>query len=319
MHQTGLGPGIGKIFYVAKTDSAFYQKLLDDGNVGEANIFTSVKAAHDTTTASRNDIIFVLPGAYDELAELAWNKASVHMIGLGGPNMRGDWSEYNSVVYTDTTAQNYTVNITGANCIFQNLTLENYGNHADNYAAMQVNKYGCFFKNVAFHGAMAALQYADSDCGSLSIGGSGMYPYFEDCIIGQDVWGALATDGSAHLRFAATSGRPNNGHFRGCQFVSNSTTVTTALVRITNQSAWGRGWVFEKCIFRNWNDDDENLNQVFNIAAGAQNQKRSILLKDCAAYGFDEWQDIDTTIVLSNMGVATAGGGLHIEPTATIS
>jgi len=318
MGATGLGPGIGEIFYVASTSSAYYQKLLDDGNVSEGNIFTLPSAAFAAATASRNDIILVTPGAYAETSELAWNKANTHMIGLGSPNVGGDYSEANCAIYTSTAAVNYTVNLTGANCMFRNLVFENLGAATTNLASFYINKYGAFFKYCAFHGAMVSAQVASANCGSLSIGAAGMYPHVEDCIIGQDVWSAMATANAAHLLFMSTGGRPNGGLFKRCQFVSTSITATTSLVRINTTTATGRGWLFRDCTFQNFNDTQTNLNQVFSIVAGAV-QKGAVLLHNCSAYGFDEWQDNDTDVVNSTMGVATAGGGLHIEPTATIS
>jgi hypothetical protein len=60
------------------------------------------------------------------------------------------------------------------------------------------------------------------------------------------------------------------------------------------------------------------LNQVFYNPAGMETT--NILLQDCAAYGFDEWQDSDLgTMYESNMPVATVGGGLAKEVTAVVS
>jgi hypothetical protein len=319
MAETGLGPGIGNIFFVSGATSQYRQKLVDDGNVAEGNMFTLPSAAEVPCVAARNDVVLVMPGAYAETAETAWDKANTHMIGLGGRNIGGDYSEPNVVWHTQTAAVAQVATVTGQNSMFKNMVIENSANDSGNSAAMTLNIYGCNFDNVAFHGNMQSKQNDKDTCASLKIGAAGMYPHFRDCIIGQNVWGARAAANSGALWFAS-GGRPNGGKFTNCEFLTVGTTATVALVAIPAATSTGRSWTFKNCVFEHFdgNAAGGTINQAFYIVSGAV-QMNTILLHHCSAFGIDEWQDGDETVVLSTSGVATVGGGLAIEPTATVS
>lgn len=317
MHQTGLGPGIGSIYYTAKTDTAFYQKLLDDGNIAEGNLFALPSKALNGATASRNDIIFVLPGAYDEDVEIAWSKANTHLVGLGGPNTGGDWAEPNVVIYTDATTVASVITVTGANCMFLNATVSNYGDATACLRAFTLDKYGCYFRNMAFQGVMTAGSDGEVEACSLGIWGDAFNPIFDNCIIGQDVWDVRTAAGSGMLNFGDTGGRPSGGWFRNCRFLSNSATAAVAMIRIKISASIGRSWLFDGCEFSNWNEAGTKLTKV--IYQGGAAQKTAIRLKNCAAYGFSKWTDVGYGSIMSCNPVATVGGGLEIEPTSTVS
>lgn len=316
-----LGLGCGNIYYMvtAKTTAnLYYQKLIENG-ISEGDIFTSLATAYAATTAGQNDVIAATPGAYDETTELAWSKANTHLVGLGGPNTGGDWSEPNVVIYTDSITVASVITVTGANCQFYDVTISNYGNNATCLTPFTLNKYGCYFKNVTFQGNMTTNQNTTIAAASLYIGTNGMYPIFDNCVIGQDVWGTRSGANSGQLRFTGT-GQPNGGLFRNCRIVSRSVAATCAAVSFAANGAIGRGWVWDNCIFSNeYATPFTQLNNVFydNDLAG-----QTLLLKDCVALGYAEWQaggaGVDRRI-FSNMGVATSGGGLVIEPTTTIA
>jgi len=317
------GIGMGKAHYVvpASSSTSKYRDWLVANGVNPSDIYATVTAGEDATTAYRNDVVFVFPGAYDEAAEIAWDKPQTHLIGCGGPNSLGDFSEANVVIYSDTITVASIITVTGQNCIFENFTVSNYGNNAACLTAFTLNKYGCYFKNVTFQGNMTTNQNTTVAAASLYIGTDGMYPIFEDCVIGQDCWGTRSGANSGQLRFTGT-GQPNGGQFKRCRIVSISDVVTCAAVALPANGAIGRGWVWDNCVFQNLSPAGAawaNCNNVFydNDAAG-----QTLLLKDCVGMGYAEWQAGGASAdrrIFSNMGVATAGGGLNIEPTATIS
>lgn len=317
MSTLQLGPGIGDVFYLVVSGSAYHVWLLNQKVSGD-HIFTTLAAAYAATTASRNDVILAFPGAYVQTAELAWTNAHTHLIGLGGPNIGGDYSEPNVVFYTTTANVASVLTVTGAYSQFHNFVVENNKDDADNLTAATINIYGTRWKSVAFHGNMQSTQNATAVCASLYIGAAGMYPLIEDCIIGQDVWGERAAANSGVLRFSSTGGRPNGGIFRRCQLLSTGSTVTCAMVAIPAATSTGRGWLFDQCTFQHFNDAGVSLNQAF-YSVGAGVEKHTMLLHQCSAFGIDEWQDANDDVVISTMGVATVGGGLHIQPTATVS
>lgn len=83
----------------------------------------------------------------------------------------------------------------------------------------------------------------------------------------------------------------------------------------------GRSWVFEDCVFSNFDSRSTvgtNCNEVFHIkTAGAS---WPVLLKGCAAFGYDRWTDQSANYqVKGNMPVADDGGGLCIQLDETVA
>jgi len=314
MGTLGVGPGIGEVHFLVKVDSAYYSWLRDDMRVNPSLIHYSLADGEDALTAARNDCLLVYPGAYDEAAELAWDKANTHLIGLSGPNVYGDWSEPGVVLYSDETDCASVITVTGANSQFHNFVVSNYGANAACLTALTVNKYGCRFKNIGMQGNMTSEQNAVAAAASLYIAGAGMYPIFEDCIIGQDVWGERAAANSGVLRFSS-AGRPNVGLFKNCKFLSRSITATCAMVAVPTNTFIGRSWLFDNCHFSNFYDGSTNLNQVFYTVTGTQ--KKTIQLKNCSMVGFDSWQDGDFEVVFGDAPIADVAGGKMLEPSET--
>jgi len=319
MSETGLGPGIGELQYVAlaAASTSQYRTQLQSMGVDEISLLPSVAEAK--MVAYRNDVMLVAPGAYAETAEIAWDKQASHIIGMGGPNTHGDYSEPNCVIYSATITVASVLTVTGNNCQFVNITVSNAGNNAACLTALTANAYGGSYRGCSFQGNMAANQLSTVAAASLYVGGAGMFNHFIDCQIGNDQWGKRSGANSGQVRFTGTV-QPNGIIFKGCRVVSWSATTTCAAVALPANGAVGRGLTWDNCTFYNLNDPSwTNMSNVFydNDAAG-----QTIILKDCAAYGYAEWQALGAGVdrrIFSNMGVATAGGGLMIEPTATIS
>ena len=280
----------------------------------------AVLNAYNATTAYRNDVLLVAPGAHALTAELDWTKSNTHLVGMAGPNALSDYSEPGVSIYTITANVAQTVDLTGNYCQFRGANFTNNCDDADNLAAFNVNGYGAYFKNCSFHGIMGSTQGSTVVCASLYIDSLGSGYRFDDCVIGQNQWVVRTGALQGHVRYINTSGTSSaNGRFNDCTFLSASETVTSAMVAIPHVLATDRFHLFNRCVFTNFSVNwGIRLNQVF-YNAGAM-QTTDILLKDCAAYGFDEWQDSDLgTMYESNMPVATVGGGLAKEPTAVVS
>lgn len=308
-----LGIGCGDVKYVvaAKASTDLYYEKLRKNGIEDGEIFTTVAAAEDDCTAAQNDVVAVLPGAHLESAELDWDKDSTHLIGLGGINTNGDWSEPNVVIYTTGTAVANTIHVTGKNCQFMNFTVSNYGNNAVCLTPFKLDAYGCYFANVTFQGNMTTNQNTTVAANSLDLAGGAMYPIFDNCTIGQDVWGGRSGANSGQLRFTGTV-QPNGIWFRGCRIVSISNTATCAAVALPANGAVGRGLLFQDCVFQNLHTSHTDLTHVFydNDDAG-----QTIMLKNCAAMGYSQWQSKDRRI-FADMPITGTGGGLCLEPTA---
>ena len=320
-----FGPGCGKIHWMvsAKNESTnAYYKYLHDNGVSDNDIYTTLATAYAAATGSRNDVIAVFPGAYDETATLDWTKDNTHLVGLGGPNTRSDYSEKNVVIYTDTTEVDYTIHLTGDHCVFLNIGINNAGNHASNYGPLYVDGYGNYFENVSLIGNMTANQLADDDCASLHIGTNAHNCKWINCDIGEDCWGKRSAAHSGQVSFIGS--QPNGGLFENCFFRSESQTATVAMVTVYKAAAGtthiGRGWVFKNCIFNNFDSrtaTGTNCNQVFDMhdATGSW----PILLHNCSAYGYDRWTDQTAYVIKGTMPVADDGGGLSIALDETVA
>jgi hypothetical protein len=320
MAQSSLGPCIGDLFYVCPVDSSTSQYRSALEKMGVTEFYTTLAAAYADTVTNRNDIILVAPGAYDEAATLDWTKDNTHLIGLGGPNTRADYSEKNTVIYTDTAAVDYTIHLTGDHCQFINIGINNAGENAGNFSPLYVDGYGNYFLNVTLIGNMTEQQLADNDCASLTIGTNAHNCVWERCVIGEDCWGARSAAYSGQVSFIGS--QPNGGVFKDCLFKSQSATAAVAMVTVLKGAAGsthiGRGWIWDNCVFFNHNNTDQSdLNEVFYSDDGAGFWAQN--LHNCSAFGFAEWSTNDTTIVRGTMPEAVDGGGLEKQLTDTVA
>jgi len=308
-----LPPGMGDAIFVATAGSA-YETWFKRMGVDSDHLKNTVLAAYTAATASRNDVICVAPGAHLQAAELAWAKAQTHMVGLGGPNQLGDYSEPNVVVYATAITVANTINITGANCQFHNVNFQNAGANAACVSAVKLDKYGCYFKNVRIAGTMAGTQAAQALACSLWIRGAGMYPIFENCVIGHDVWTARSGANAGVILFNQSNTQVNGGLFKNCQILSVCETATGAFVSVVGNNVLGRGWVFDNCIFNNYTTGT-TMNQAFYQSAANSIYDRAVLLKDCIlnTKGCDCWQDSDYGNIYGNQPATASTGGLVAE------
>ena len=226
MTQTGLGPGIGQIKYVAAATSATsqFRSQLEANGVSSGDIFTSLSAAEAATVAYRNDVVLVAPGAHVETVELDWDKAWTHILGLSGPNNWGDYYEPNATIYSVTTDVVNVLHVTGACAQIQNLGINNAGANAACETPLLVDIYGCYFKNVGLMGNMTTEQCADIDCCSLRLYTNAHTAIFENCSIGQDVWGIRTMANSGQV--IVDGSQMNDVLFRNSIFRSICDTAT---------------------------------------------------------------------------------------------
>jgi len=320
MTVTGLGPGLGEFFWVAPTDSAtsqFKAELLDMLGVG-TQIYATPTAAEAAMVAYRNDVMLIAPGNYVQTAEIDWDKAYSHIVGLAGPNTGGDYGDEVGVnLYTTTASVAQLLDISGKGSRIINIGVDNNGANAANVAAVKLDAVGLFIKGCTFFGNMNDTQGASANCASVIVKADAMYPLIEDCVIGSDCWGTRSGSNSGQILFNE-AGQPNNGVFRNCIIRSLSVTAATCMVAINPYNAIGRGWVFDNCGFLNsaqsGGGQGTQLNQVFYWASNDAGIE--IILHNCYASGADEWQDTDAGKIMADMPIVGLGGGLVREPTA---
>lgn len=315
MSETGLGPIIGTINYVAPTAAATsqFRTQLEDMGINSGSIHTTLAAAYAKTVTRRNDIIIIAPGIYTVTTELAQAKDNVHMIGSNAGLPHGDWTLTSGcpVFTTATVTQANILNLTGERNTFRNIIFENYGANAACLNAVTVNGYGNSFYNCGIQGIMAATQVDTAAACSLNIAAGGYYSYFEDCLIGSAEWAVRTSTTQGQLRFTGTTGGgPAHGHFHNCVFRSISATAGVPMVYIVGNVGAGRSWRYTDCLFYNFASDYTAMTAVFSAPAGSMNVSTHILER-CTAVGYTEWQVRDFAgWVVGAMGTTADGGGL---------
>jgi hypothetical protein len=131
MSTIGLGPGIGEVHYACKANSAYYAWLRDDLREEPAYIHYTIADALANTTASRNDVVVILPGTYAESVAVA-SLNSTHLIGFSA----------NSVIIAPTASHALLVGADGTasstmtNSLIKNITFYTPSTSNPTYAAL---------------------------------------------------------------------------------------------------------------------------------------------------------------------------------------
>ena len=233
-----LPPFNGNQFWVDET-------LGSDGNTGgPTDPFKTLTQALAKCQNNNNDVVY-LTGTVHVTATVAWNKSRTHLIGLA-PQLKSEARA--RISQTGTTVFTPLVNVTGAECIFQNIgAFHGFADLTNQICwaeAGQRNQYN----NCAFLG-MANATGGASQTGSRSltvggVGGNGENT-FTDCIIGLDT----ITRSAANASLEFINGTPRNV-FRNCIFPC-LTSSASALFVLATASSMDRFQLFDNCAFIN--------------------------------------------------------------------
>lgn len=300
MGELGLGLSIGNIFYVAEAASGMEQNLKDNG-VPDSEIYHTLLSVEDAMVAGNNDVAVVAPGTYTETVETDWDKRYCHMVGLGGPNIRG-YDTYGTQFYTTTATQAAVIHISGQRCQFHNVTFANNGDNAACLTAVKIDGYGIRLKGVQAIGMMAATPAATALCSSLEITDLGSYLEAENCIIGSTEWTTASAATAAPIYFSAPSGtQPQDGRFYNSKIQAiigaNAQPLIYAL-----RTGIGRDWVFDRCLFYAFATNHVyTCTQVLSIASGTA-MSHDLLFQDCVGMNV-------TAFKTASNGCTWASGG----------
>jgi len=313
-------PVLGKLHFAClagSSTSLFEEWMRTEMDIPADLIFMGATApalAFEAASANRNDAVLIFPGAYQIASELAWNKDRVHAVGMGGPTSFNDYSEANVSIYTTEAGVAETVDLTGDHCQFQGINFANNGANTGNLAAFNVDGYNAQFSGCSFHGAMNTTNCVAA-AAALYIDGLGSWYQFKNCVIGDDNWFIRDSANSGQLAYVQTVSAlcSQHGKFEDCRFRLASETDTVAMVRQADQYGVDRIHEFIRCSFTNHSVNyGATLNQVFYNPPGMITN--SILLRDCIASGFTEWQTTDHGLMYQgNQPTAVKNGGLAVE------
>jgi hypothetical protein len=315
MSTLQLGPGIGDVFHLVVSGSAYHTWLLNQRIAGD-HIFTTLAAAYAAMTNRRNDVLLVYPGTYVVTASLTWANDFCHMIGLGGPNQRG-YDTYGTQFYSTTITVAQIINLTGKRCQFHNVTFANNGANAACLSAFKVDGYGAFLKNIQAIGMMAATQCDTTLANSLDIAAGASYLRAEDCIFGTTEWAVQGSNTNAPILFSNTNGAtmPQDGKFTNCKIQSQIAAATRPLIHVGNHAGVGRDWIFDRCEFYAFSDNHAvACAQV--ITDPGNPMTHDILFKDCHAFNVTAYRTAsDGCTWASGGGAAAAKTGVAVVTT----
>lgn len=300
-----------------------------DGNDGKAitRAKKSLAAGYALLTANKNEVLYVLPGASANVltAEFDWTKAYTNLIGLGGPNNQARGTRLTSLAYRGGCIISSTaitvasvLHLTGDRCTFSGIIFNNGGANAACLNAVKVAAVGDTFLGCTFQGINNTEQDIVT-ASSLDIANGCHAPYFEKCIIGANTFTFTRTAAGGHLYFSNAVGgaAPQNGVFKDCMLLSRSETAACPMVYFNpaTTASIDRLWLFDNCIFENFSTALVAMTAVF-LPLDSGGSAHNILLKNCAAFGYTEWCQTDTSpaFIQASMPITGLGGGLSRYP-----
>lgn len=174
-------------------------------------------------TASKGDIIYVMPGHAETTTAIALDVAGVKIIGIG----RGR----NRPTFTATTAATDLINVTAANCWIENVRL--VGAASGNTALLDLAAADFTAKNVSLEPAATPLMAVTAAAGSARA-------TFEDC-----VWQTSANGPDCAIDVETSDS--DNWIVRRCLFNAIPNGWDLGVIRANADAAVG--WLIEDCTF----------------------------------------------------------------------
>jgi len=319
MTQTGLGPGVGELHWVAPAKSStsqFRTQLQRWGVEQNYKIHTSVVAAEAKTVANRNDVMLVMPGKYTGTgaAPLTWSKDYTHLLGLGPPPKR-EYGGRGVVIRTTSTDGVFAALNTADLCQFHNVAFQQWGEDADCLTAFKEQGHMNTYKGCHFFGQIRDDTIALTTSSSLEIGGAiqaGSADQFIECIIGGS-GGAKRTAINGTLLFSGEQvGKGVDMQFKDCQFMSWIENANPCAVLVAESVGTDRLQLFDGCTFYNFRQSHgaTEPSYVFRYAnsVGGQASHDIILKGGCSRLGFGAWAK-DNNYIFSSDALGVTNGG----------
>lgn len=330
MGMAGLPLTTGNVYWVAPASGS-------DGNTGSADSpFATLYRGHAACTSGNNDVVVLVGnGAASGSARLStalaqtidstvtagtlvWSKNATHLVGMAAPTMVAQRARIAppSGVYTVTTfgSANF-VTVSGAGCIFQNISLFNgFSTGGANQICWTDTGSRNFYNNVDFGGMGDAGSAADTGSRALKIGSGGSGEHtFVGCTIGLDTVDRSVANAS--LEFAGAT--PRNT-FIGCVFPMRATAAGVLSILCTGAAAIDRWQMFKNCWFLNAMSSGATAQTVIASMTSAS-PGGYLVMDNCAFVGntSTNWGDTNALANTYVMGATPTAGtnGIAINPT----
>jgi hypothetical protein len=285
--QSGLGPGVGDVFFLCPADSSTIQfkKWLMTQGVDETHYDTSIDTLYARMANGRNDVLVVFPGSHAPGAAFTWSKSYTHMIGACTPIITGQRSR----IVSSGNAMSPLFTLSGSGCIVKNIMFSNDGAHATTAAiCLTVSGDRNYFENVTMRHT-SATAIVDNSLRELVLSGSNGENYFYKCTIGYDSNDAVAGD-FVIIDYQGTGA--SHDTFDQCIILGYGSQDGLFVKQAANATT---GWtLFRNCDFiNNILGSMDALTQGFSIAGG----NGYLFLRNCNVHGAGAFETSDSGLL----------------------
>lgn len=235
--QGTLPPFAGNAFWVDGTNGS-------DGNTGgPQDPFKTLTQAQNACLAGNNDVVY-FSGTFSPTATLTWSKNNTHLIGLDldGPFPSPTISVASAAATTGAFSP--LVNVTAANCIFQNFSVVAGINQAATQVAWAEAGGGNSYININLNPVANATAGAQAGSRALTIASAGCY--FQNCVIGND-FVVRATGTNSNVTILAGAG---STYFKGCWFPMWSSVAANTFI-VAGATTLTGNIILDQCILTN--------------------------------------------------------------------
>ena len=322
MTQTGLGPGVGELHWVAPASSAtsqFRTQLQRWGVEQNYKIHTDPIVAEAAMESYRNDVMLILPGAYNTEGDFTWSKHNSCLLSLGHPikNWYGDGGAV-TIRNLEATDAAYGMLNTGNYCKFINTHFDNLGENAACVCSVKDQGRDTHYHSCLIGGhvrsqqagaAAAAAMWVDT---STTAAGHGLL--LKDCVIGYS--GSYTRSSSNTLLLFGATGSVSAGTnvtIDNTVFNSRSKVAGCSAIKFAANNTVDRMFLIKNSAFYNFydaNDITSTLTEVINDDCATTHK---VLVQNSHQTGWASWEGTRNTVHLTQANAAGGSGIATVE------
>ena len=236
---SGLGIGMGNVFYVCPSTSAC--RLLWTSRIYGEQLFTTLEAAYAKTATNRNDVIVLSPDTHALAEGLTIAKNKIHIVGADASGRF--FGQRAKISFADgiATALKAAVIVTGNGCSITGVKIINNNTDTDvKWGLSDEGEYN-LYKNCSFENWG---QNAVSVAGEVNLASDSVT--FIDCLFGST---SVSITGTLHPNVNITS--ITDGYFQNCLFLRKAGATTNIFVYGTGAEIVTRSLIMKNCTFFN--------------------------------------------------------------------
>ena len=319
MMQTGLGPGIGELFWVAPATSAtsqFRTQLQRWGVEQNYKIYDDPIDAEAAMESYRHDVMLILPGVYNTKGAFTFSKHNAAILGLGHPIK--NWYGSGGAVTIRNTAETdgaYGMLNTGNYNKFINLHFDNLGENAACVCSVKdqgrdIHYHSCLFgghvRSEQAQAAAAACLWIDT---SETAAGHGLL--LKDCIVGYS-GSTTRTNSNTLLLFGATGavGSGSNVRIEDTVFNSRSKIAGCSAIKFAANYTVDRMFLIKNSMFYNFYDENDITSTLTEVINDDCATTHKIVVQNSHQTGWASWEGGTRDTVYLTEADASGGSGI---------